>query len=239
MDAHGFIIPHDSKQDTGSEDGYLIAQDSDEFFLCVADGVGGWKEQGVNVRQFTNSFLNQCADGFLQGHKNPEIIVEYGLNHTMQAGSVTLACAYIKDNEMRGYQMGDSGFLIIRNSQIFLETDEQQHSFNHPYKIGRTVSGSFHGDNPQDGLFYRIPLISGDIIVFGTDGLFDNLTSEEILSLVLSDANAQAIAQAAYQVSKNETVMVPFYERAYLEGATERKIRGGKQDDIGVILARC
>lgn len=243
MRADGYIIPHDSKKETGSEDGYLIAQDSDAFFYCVADGVGGWTQSGVNVREFTNQFLNQCSEGFLQGHRNPEMVVEYALNHTMKPGSVTVACGIVEaDKEgtinMKGYQIGDSGFLVIRQNKIYLETEEQQHAFNHPFQIGRTKTGSFHGDNPKDGLFYRIPLQKGDVVVFGTDGLLDNMTSEEILDAIVEGCDAKQLANRAYLSSLDTEGVKPFYERAYKANVTDRLIRGGKQDDIGIIVLR-
>ena len=43
------IIPHDDKLHRGGED----AADSNDTFLCVADGVGGWADRGVNPGIFS------------------------------------------------------------------------------------------------------------------------------------------------------------------------------------------
>ena len=56
------IIPHDDKLHRGGED----AADSNDTFLCVADGVGGWADQGVNP----GIFSAELTRSMLMFHEN-------------------------------------------------------------------------------------------------------------------------------------------------------------------------
>lgn len=70
-----------------------------------------------------------------------------------------------------------------------------------------------HGDSPQVSLEFTHKLQHNDIIVVGSDGLFDNLDQNQIRDCVrpfvneegseLSDVNkvAEAVAQLAYKYS--------------------------------------
>jgi protein phosphatase PTC7 len=76
--------------------------------------------------------------------------------------------------------LGDSGCMVIRDGRVVLRTVEQTHAFNFPRQLG---TGS--QDTPADADRLSIPVLEGDIIVLGTDGLFDNMFDDEILQLVV------------------------------------------------------
>ncbi len=42
-------IPHDDKRDTGGEDAYIL----NPTLIGVADGVGGWANQGIDSGLFS------------------------------------------------------------------------------------------------------------------------------------------------------------------------------------------
>jgi protein phosphatase PTC7 len=233
MRIEGHTIPHDDKLKTNGEDGYFILHANNATYLCVFDGVGGWAKQEVNVKDFVNEMIENCKISIRKGHLNPEIIIEDALNHASLAGSVTVIMAIIQEKEMKIYQIGDSGMVISNNNRIIFETDEQQHSFNFPYQIGKNGSGGFHGDSPNEGLFYRIQMTKGDTIILGSDGLFDNLNNSDIMN---NDESAKELCREAYRNSKQKIRTVPFYQRAYNEGVINHLKQGGKEDDITAII---
>lgn len=55
-----------------------------------------------------------------------------------------------------------------------------QKEFNHPYQIGYRRNG----DDPSLSEVNKHEIKSGDLIILGTDGCFDNLFEEDILSIV-------------------------------------------------------
>ncbi|KAG0297167.1 hypothetical protein BGZ98_000683, partial [Dissophora globulifera] len=95
-------------------------------------------------------------------------------------GSSTACLAILRNDELRIANLGDCGVSVIRHNEFIFRTEEQQHSFNYPYQLG---TGST--DSPTDAQVFTVKVESGDIIVMGTDGIFDNLFDEDILEEVV------------------------------------------------------
>lgn len=68
--------------------------------------------------------------------------------------------------------MGDCRYTIIRNNEVLHQSDEQQHSFNFPFQLGP------QGDPAHHAQEFRHSLEVGDIVVVGSDGLYDNLSED-------------------------------------------------------------
>ncbi|CAG8744465.1 13841_t:CDS:1, partial [Acaulospora morrowiae] len=119
--------------------------------------------------------------------------------------------------------------------------EEQQHSFNFPYQLG---TGSF--DTAQDAQTYTIKIQRGDIIILGSDGIFDNLFEDDILEeisrficprkgilRVKPQIISDALAYRAKKASEDLNNSSPFQCRAMQEGLY---YVGGKKDDISVLV---
>jgi len=96
-------------------------------------------------------------------------------------------------------------------------------------------------DHPENGDKYQFLLQDGDLVIFGTDGLFDNLCNDVLASIVKSNEKSKvqeiagAIAKEAYLISKSKTAITPFAASAAAFGY---EFRGGKEDDITVIVVK-
>lgn len=107
-------------------------------------------------------------------------------------GSST-ACIIVFNREskyMHSANLGDSGFVIIRNNKIVHRSQEQYHYFNAPFQLALlpnlTGEDSLFNDKPQSASLSSFELAEGDFIVLATDGLWDNL-SEGLLLLKISN----------------------------------------------------
>lgn len=108
----------------------------------------------------------------------------------IRAGSTTFSMVMISDLEkgiMKSLNVGDSGFVIIRDGMVVFRSKTQQHRFNAPYQL--TIcpperNGSCIENQPTDGDMQEHKIQDGDIIVMGTDGLFDNLFDWQILQII-------------------------------------------------------
>jgi hypothetical protein len=130
--------------------------------------------------------------------------------------------------------------MIIRGGEPIFRSEEQQHSFNFPFQLG-TVSK----DTPKDTQSFVVKIQEGDIVVLGSDGLFDNVFDEEIVDIVDSltkakpeDSDPQLIADAllkrAREVAEDSRfASSPFQSRAIQEGFY---YQGGKVDDMTVLV---
>uniref|UniRef100_A0A2P2HYR4 Protein phosphatase n=1 Tax=Hirondellea gigas TaxID=1518452 RepID=A0A2P2HYR4_9CRUS len=143
--------------------------------------------------------------------------------------------------------IGDSGYLVVRGGHVVHRSHEQQHYFNTPFQLSLPppgTSGHVLSDSPSSADTREFEVEAGDILLVATDGVFDNLPVPNILQLLqqvegtsdLADLQTAAnlIAQQARQHAFDEDYMSPFALSAIKNGINTR---GGKPDDITVILA--
>jgi len=88
---------------------------------------------------------------------------------------------------------------------------------------------------------FTIPVTAGDVVIAGTDGLFDNLYNNEVTAVVVHavraglepQVTAQKIAALARQRAQDRNRQTPF------STAQDAGFRyyGGKLDDITVVVS--
>ncbi|KAJ1993298.1 hypothetical protein H4R33_000707 [Dimargaris cristalligena] len=174
------------------EDAYFCRHDS----LGVADGVGGWEGvKNANPALFSRKLMHYS---YIEVEKyeniedyefvhyydiNPVDILRKSYTQVLEdayvegiRGSSTACLAILRDDELRVANLGDCGLAVVRRGEFVFRTEEQQHSFNFPYQIGTGCA-----DRPEDAQVFAFKVQRGDIILVGSDGLFDNLFDEDIL----------------------------------------------------------
>jgi len=131
--------------------------------------------------------------------------------------------------------LGDSQFVVIRNSEVLLESKEQQVKFNMPYQMGTRsdITPATHAE------VYSLQVQPNDYIIMGTDGLFDNVFTKTMVNAVKRGKAprdvARQLAMKAFEDSKRRNFKSPFEKLAKLHN---EKWTGGKSDDITVIVAK-
>ncbi|EDW49369.1 protein phosphatase PTC7 homolog [Drosophila sechellia] len=239
------------------EDAWFMSSSPQAYIMGVADGVGGWRNYGVDPGKFSMSLMRSCerishAPDFEP--KRPEILLERGYCDLLDqkcsiVGSCT-ACilSFNRDNNtLYAANIGDSGFLVVRSGKVVCRSQEQQHQFNTPYQLASPPPGyEFHvlSDGPESADTIKFPMQQGDVILLATDGVYDNVL-ESVLVEVLTEMSgisnsvqlqmaANTVALMARTLSFNRNHDSPFSQNA-------RKLNidawGGKPDDITVLLA--
>lgn len=173
--------------------------------------------------------------------------------------------------------IGDSALLLLRQQEVDStvglrcagRTREQQHAFNCPFQLSLLPTPEDYPelvrqgkeklvraiqrrpdakvDKPQDADLYSFEVQEGDLIVVGTDGIFDNVYLHEICQLAGSALGplepggptdpaklAQAICKAAFHRSTDRSARSPFADHAKQAGLYHK---GGKMDDITCVCA--
>lgn len=89
--------------------------------------------------------------------------------------------------------LGDSGYMIIRNKSVLYKSQSQSHRYNAPFQLGCTppelLEHDLYRDKPDDSIVQTHEIQSGDLLVISTDGLFDNLYEDEIAMIISEHIN--------------------------------------------------
>ncbi|GAA5897408.1 hypothetical protein JCM6882_001879 [Rhodosporidiobolus microsporus] len=179
------------------EDAYFLRSDS----LGVADGVGGWSgHAGANSARWARKFMHHCSaelaryeniedDLFLQYYEvDPVDVMQRGFEKTLAEckeegtiGSSTALLALLRNDELRLANLGDCACCVIRGSSYIFRSEEQQHQFNFPYQAGTNAK-----DTPaKDAQRFTVKVKRDDIVILSSDGLVDNVFSDDLLEEVL------------------------------------------------------
>ncbi|KAL5219023.1 hypothetical protein ABZP36_019707 [Zizania latifolia] len=232
-------LPHPAKEATGGEDGHFICVD--EQAIGMANGVGGWADHGVDAGLYAKELMRNSMNavkGEPEGIIDPSRVLEKAYLSTKARGSSTACIIALKEQGIHAVNLGDSGFMVVRDGHTVLRSPVQQHDFNCTYQL---ESGG-RSDLPSSAQVFHFPVAHGDVIIVGTDGLFDNLYGNEISTVVVEairiglgpQATAQKIATLAQQKAMDRNRQSPFAAAAQEAGY---RYIGGKLDDITVVVS--
>jgi len=216
------------------------------------------------------------------GSRDPQEILGFAYNQNKSTGSCTACIATIDENQIRVSNLGDSGFVLLRyieplktessennenNNQenfpgagngeldikesgswvVVHQSKEQQHYFNCPRQLGTNST-----DSPLDADQYILDCLPGDLIVMATDGMYDNVSPEEVCDIlsnldfkteiddVCNDIDevlgktAHVLALEASEAQADRERMTPFAVSARAHGFN---FAGGKPDDITIVVS--
>ncbi|KAF9264688.1 protein serine/threonine phosphatase 2C [Marasmius fiardii PR-910] len=247
----------------------------------VADGVGGWVTSGVDPSLFAQSLMyhahRYCRNAWAgEPEVDPTLDYEereqvegweltpyacldlaYGgvlRERYVEAGSSTACLLTLNASSglLRSANLGDSGFLIVRSSNVIYKNPIQSHYFNCPKQVTKLPSNQGRKfsraciDSPSEAETYSTKLRDGDIVIVYTDGLSDNVFESEmvtICSLVARQPGkeeekvemmADRIVEYARKSMMSRDKYTPFEKEAARHGMF---FRGGKVDDVTVIVA--
>jgi len=176
-------------------------------FSLQADGVGGWVDSGIDPADFAHGFCNHMARfassyeptlDHQQLHSRELMQAGYDLvcDDSSIPGGGSTACVGIArpDGSLEVANLGDSGFAQLRLNAVHHYSDPQTHAFNTPYQLSlipprilaqsRTFGGQPFADLPKDANVTNHELRHGDVLVFASDGLWDNLAPQDLLRIV-------------------------------------------------------
>ncbi|KAK3713528.1 Protein phosphatase 2C 7 [Vermiconidia calcicola] len=198
-----------TKIDSG-EDAFFattIASSPHDVAFGVADGVGGWQDQGVDPSDFSHGLCGLMAgtahihevDG--RGPVRPQWLLQTAYDAVManpriMAGGSTATVATLDgEGEMETANLGDSGYLIFGPGKVAYRSAVQTHAFNTPFQMSKVppkmqaqhaiFGGSTHfSETPAQADVVRHKVRHGDVVVVATDGVWDNLSAQDTLSIV-------------------------------------------------------
>ncbi|KAK1189182.1 PPTC7 phosphatase, partial [Pygoscelis papua] len=210
----------------------------------VADGVGGWRDYGVDPSQFSGTLMRTCERLVKEGRfvpSNPVGILTAGYCELLQnkvplLGSST-ACIVVLDrtsHRLHTANLGDSGFLVVRGGEVVHRSDEQQHYFNTPFQLSiappeaegvvlsdRIVHLGILNANPLCNSWNRTCLQSQFFCCSFLDkpSWCKSSTNSNYESI---QQTARSIAEQAHELAYDPTYMSPFAQFACDNGLNVR-----------------
>ncbi|XP_057548328.1 probable protein phosphatase 2C 1 [Amaranthus tricolor] len=239
-------IPHPNKIERGGEDAFFISSYGGGT-IAVADGVSGWAELDVDPALFSKEFMANASSMVEDEEVNndPQALLRKAHAATSSVGSATVIIAMMETNGILNIaNVGDCGLRVIRKGQVMFSTCPQEHYFDCPYQLSSQSSGQTY----LDAMVSSVKLKEGDIVVMGSDGLFDNVFDQEIASTVVSNSDvteaAKALARLARDHSIDSNFDSPYSSEARTKGIEPpswkkilgMNLTGGKLDDITVVV---
>lgn len=194
-----------------------------EQVYIVADGVGGEntgeRASGMVVTSIAESVkksgllgmedeedISKALDGFIEDSNSR--IREYAFQHTESFGmATTVVLAYIKENRAFFANAGDSRAYIYRNGKLYQVTEDHSYvnilvkkglisadearTHENRNKITKAVGaeGRVCADH------YQTELLDGDRLILCSDGLYSELTDDEICVLIRSEDDMSKLAE--------------------------------------------
>lgn len=252
MVAAGVTIPHADKVLTGGEDAFFVCS-SGCGSMGVADGVGSWITDGIDPSLYPKGLMRSVFEYLKSESHDADVLsaLEFGHGHTKSPGSATVCLAVVKPaGILEVVNLGNCGLRIIRGAKCVFSTDAMFHEFNMPYQIGNPLILT-ETDWPCNAETFSIEIQEGDLIIMGTDGLFDNLWNDEITRIANSFYSsspdvesakevAKRIAEVAHFNGKQENLRTPWSVQRAAAGVGPfiKRIfpQGGKMDDCTVLV---
>ncbi|OQR95052.1 phosphatase 2C 55-like [Achlya hypogyna] len=230
-------LPHPKKK--RGEDAAFVTSTA----VGVADGVGGWATKGIDSGAYSRALMEACEASTIE---SPVARLNEAYEAANVPGSSTACLVHLKDASITAANLGDSGFLHCRQEgnkwTLLYESPPQCHYFNCPLQLGLDSR-----DQPKHANVTKHDVSPNDLVLVATDGVFDNLFTEELLQLLdqISAVHAptpdnmqiyaQIIAEITQKVAASDTRMTPFAVSARHAGY--KSTTGGKMDDITVVTA--
>jgi protein phosphatase PTC7 len=194
---------------SSGEDAFFVAKVGKETNMTafgILDGVGGWTSHGVDPADFSHGLATHMAKIALNWNGSelkPKELLEVGYQKTLTDPSIaaggTTACVAVAnmDGRMQIANLGDSGFIQLRGGAVHHYSNPQTHAFNTPYQLSITpprilaraeiFGGIPLNDAPDKADLQDHMLRHGDVLVLATDGVWDNLSSGEVLNIVSNE----------------------------------------------------
>ncbi|KAJ8070857.1 hypothetical protein OCU04_001219 [Sclerotinia nivalis] len=201
------LKPADRRPASG-QDAFFVApiSNTSDIAIGIADGVGGWIDSGVDPSDFSHGFCEYMAHTASLSNTIDEVPISarrllqkgYDLicasGKVRAGGSTAVVGIFNSGGNMEVANLGDSGYIQLRSGAVHSASEFQTHAFNTPYQLSLVPeavmrqAAKFGGeqlmDLPRDAEVVSKELKHGDVVVFATDGVWDNLSGGDVLRIV-------------------------------------------------------
>ncbi|CAF1010847.1 unnamed protein product [Rotaria sp. Silwood1] len=186
------------------DDAGMIVENRDYCFVGLADGASGNRSFGINPADFSQAILAACRNilhqSNIQPHQLPRLILSaiQQVEASRVRGSSTL-CLFALDkqeNTLTSLNIGDSGFVIYRNNEIYCRSKCTMNSNGFGPRQLFSVNDSlglpcFINENEvlRDCSLDTVEVQKDDMIILSSDGLWDVIKNDQLHQIVKRNTN--------------------------------------------------
>ena len=260
----------DSIRSPTGEDNYFVTSNNvHDIFAGVADGVGGWAEHGYDSSAISRELckkMDEISTALAENSSKETLLTPKKIigaayakirdEKVVKVGGTTAIVAHFPSNgKLEVANLGDSWCGVFRDSKLVFQTKFQTVGFNAPYQLSiipeemlkeaERRGSKYILNTPRDADEYSFQLKKKDIIILATDGVTDNIATDDI-ELFLKDNAArtndelqllsQKFVDKVVSLSKDPNYPSVFAQE--ISKLTGKNYSGGKEDDITVVVVR-
>jgi len=188
---------HPAKTSTGIVNADAIEEGFTHLGIC--DGVSGVHHLGIPPDELPWELLRSCRARLQLPSGRPEAeaedrswitgLIADAYDGTQAYGATTLLLAVLRGSDLINANIGDCSLLVLRPQsfqplqlRVIFKSEPGRYDARRPVQVQRLMG--FSDENAHDVIrkasVSTTPVRHGDIVVLGSDGLFDNLRDEEI-----------------------------------------------------------
>ncbi|CCD23852.1 type 2C protein phosphatase PTC7 NDAI_0C01920 [Naumovozyma dairenensis CBS 421] len=172
-------------------------------------------------------------------------------------GTTSIVAHFQKNGTLNVANLGDSWCGVFRNYKLVFQTKFQTVGFNAPYQLSiipkhlleeaRLKGTSYIRNTPADVDEYSFQLSQNDIVILATDGVTDNISTDDISLFLKDNSEKLSTSKELNAMTKDFVSKVvnlskdPDYPSVFSQEysrLTGRLYKGGKEDDITVVLVK-
>ena len=221
-------------------------------FICITDGAMSWKnlqdpyKYSQVLLETITSKNNTNHDKYVQNLEEMVKEAQYEIKETVGGTNCLIFSFDVNNSMLYSYSIGDCGYLLLRKSEetgkieILFKKFEKTKNFNKSHQISNT------NDFLRFGTMNKHESLENDIIISGSDGLFDNLYQMDLIDCIkpfiehnVKILDIELIADIIGKFALNKSLERSYYS-PFAKNAYEYYVDyiGGKPDDITAIVSQ-
>jgi len=190
---------HPAKVNTGIVNADAVLEG--ETYVGICDGVSGVHHLGIPPDELPRELLRSCREHMESWAEQSEPertddgtwltgLIEEAYDDTQAYGATTLLLAALRDSDLVTACLGDCALLVLRpcgpqqpgRLRAIFKTEPGRYDSRRPVQVQRLHGFSDANAHTviQGAMVSTTPVQHGDLLVIGSDGLFDNLRDEDI-----------------------------------------------------------
>lgn len=209
--AESYSITHPGRVRLNNEDSYYADDENAMWIVC--DGMGGHQEGNFASRLVTDIFEKMPLKGSFDSKiKNIEsqfyniyLLLKKRVHQLGDEAIIGTTVVLLLAEEQKGVCMyaGDSRCYLLREGKLSLVTIDHATMIETPSGLRKVLTNALAAPNGYEIEIKKFKIEKGDIFMLCSDGLYETLTSEQIIQTMNSSSLQEGLDKTVSTVLQN------------------------------------